>query len=214
MTTRRRQLVYAVVKRSTDVLLSLAALLVFFPLMLLIGVLVRAMLGPPVLFWQPRPGYKGRIFLLAKFRTMSPPFYLNGRPATDQERLGRFGRLLRATSLDELPQLFNVLRGEMSFVGPRPLLVEYLPRYSERQSRRHEVRPGITGYAQVNGRNALTWDEKFDLDLWYVEHQSIWCDLKILALTVWKVFRSEGVSHSVDTTMPPFEGNIGATRVE
>ncbi len=200
---------YAIVKRFTDGLISLAGLICLSPVLLLVAALVRMYLGQPVLFWQPRPGYRGKIFRLVKFRTMSTPLDSDAC-LPDEQRLGRFGRWLRATSLDELPQLINVLRGEMSLVGPRPLLVEYLPHYSERQARRHEVRPGITGWAQVHGRNALSWEEKFELDVWYVEHQSAWCDLKILALTVWKVFRSEGISQGRHVTMPPFQGTVGA----
>ena len=163
--------------------------------------------GPPVLFKQIRPGLNGNLFTLYKFRTMTLKKDANGQLLPDVERLTSFGQFLRSTSLDELPELWNVLIGDMSLVGPRPLLTEYLPLYSEDQMRRHEVRPGITGWTQVNGRNALTWEEKFKLDIWYIEHQSFWLDMKILLMTVKKVLLREGISAKGDATMPVFTGN-------
>jgi lipopolysaccharide/colanic/teichoic acid biosynthesis glycosyltransferase len=163
-------------------------------------------LGPPILFRQKRVGKGAATFELLKFRTMTDVYLENGCLAPDEDRLPVFGMLLRKTSLDELPQLINVLRGEMNLVGPRPLLPEYLPRYTAAQARRHEVRPGITGWAQVNGRNSLTWEQKFDLDLWYVDHRSLWLDLKILALTVLRVVRRDGISQNGHATMPEFMG--------
>jgi lipopolysaccharide/colanic/teichoic acid biosynthesis glycosyltransferase len=163
-------------------------------------------LGTPILFRQVRPGRNGRLFKLAKFRTMTDERDASGGLLPDASRLTPFGRWLRATSLDELPSLWNVLKGDMSLVGPRPLLVEYLPLYSSEQARRHEVRPGITGWAQVNGRNALTWEQKFELDVWYVDHRSFWLDLRILLMTVRKVFVREGISAKGEATMPRFTG--------
>jgi lipopolysaccharide/colanic/teichoic acid biosynthesis glycosyltransferase len=191
-------------KRGFDFLIALAALLVLAPLLLVLALLVRIKLGAPVLFCQPRPGRHGEVFVLWKFRTMTDARDASGKLRTDEERLTPFGRMLRATSLDELPELWNVLRGEMSLVGPRPLLVEYLPRYSAEQARRHEVRPGLTGWAQVNGRNATTWDERLRLDVWYVDHASFLLDLRILWRTVGLVFRREGVSAPGTATMPEF----------
>jgi lipopolysaccharide/colanic/teichoic acid biosynthesis glycosyltransferase len=185
-------------------LLILAALL---PLLLCLWLLVRINLGAPVLFAQIRPGLHGAPFWMMKFRSMTDEHDMVGGLLPDSQRLTRFGRFLRASSLDELPELFNVLKGEMSLVGPRPLLMEYLPLYSPEQARRHEVRPGITGWAQVNGRNALSWEEKFKLDVWYVDHQSFWLDLKILFLTFKKVFAREGISAKGEATMPVFTGS-------
>lgn len=193
-------------KRLTDVLLSLTALIGLAPVLLVIAVLVRCKLGSPVLFAQPRPGRHGRVFTLWKFRTMTDARGTDGVLRSDAERLTPFGRALRATSLDELPGLWNVLSGEMSLVGPRPLLVEYLSLYSPEQARRHEVRPGFTGWAQINGRNALQWEEKFRLDVWYVDNRSYWLDLKIILLTVARVFRRDGISAVGDATMPRFTG--------
>lgn len=194
-------------KRLFDVLLSFGLLLVLaLPLLLLSG-LVRCKLGSPVLFRQVRPGLHGRPFMMIKFRTMTDERGADGELLPDARRLTSFGRFLRATSLDELPELWNVLRGEMSLVGPRPLLMEYLPLYSPEQARRHEVRPGITGWAQVNGRNALNWEERFKLDIWYVDHRSLWLDLRILWLTVRKVIVREGISAQGEATMPRFTGN-------
>uniref|UniRef100_UPI0035B3952D sugar transferase n=1 Tax=Hylemonella sp. TaxID=2066020 RepID=UPI0035B3952D len=194
-------------KRLFDLLLSFGLLLVLaLPLLLLSG-LVRCKLGSPVLFRQVRPGLHGRPFMMVKFRTMTDERGADGELLPDAQRLTSFGRFLRATSLDELPELWNVLRGEMSLVGPRPLLMEYLPLYSPEQARRHEVRPGITGWAQVNGRNALSWEERFKLDIWYVDHRSLWLDLRILWLTVRKVIVREGISAQGEATMPRFTGN-------
>lgn len=193
-------------KRLFDLLLSFGLLLgLALPLLLLWG-LVRCKLGSPVLFCQVRPGLHGRPFMMVKFRTMTDERGTDGELLPDARRLTSFGRFLRATSLDELPELWNVLRGEMSLVGPRPLLMEYLPLYSPEQARRHEVRPGITGWAQVNGRNAVSWEERFKLDVWYVDHRSLWLDLRILWLTVRKVIVREGISAQGDATMPRFTG--------
>ena len=194
-------------KRATDVVASGLLLVLLSPLLLLVAVLVVIALGRPVLFTQERPGLGGRPFRLTKFRSMSDRRGLDGAQLPDSERLGRLGRLLRATSLDELPELINVARGEMSLVGPRPLLMEYLPRYSPEQRRRHEVRPGLTGLAQISGRNALSWEEKFALDVRYVDDWSMALDLKILAATVWKVFTRHGISHENHATAPRFEGS-------
>ncbi|QPI75403.1 sugar transferase [Sphingobium sp. Cam5-1] len=194
-------------KRLLDIIVATAALLLLSPLMVLIGILVRFDLGSPVLFRQLRPGRDTKAFRMVKFRTMRDAQDAAGQLLSDAERLTRFGRFLRATSLDELPELWNVLKGDMSLVGPRPLLMEYLPRYSMEQLRRHELRPGITGWAQVNGRNALGWPEKLALDIWYVDHQTFWLDLKILMLTVFKVVARDGISAAGEATMPKFQGN-------
>ena len=194
------------VKRLIDVAVAASVLVLGAPVLAATAALVYADVGRPVLFRQPRVGLAGRVFELIKFRTMKDAVDRDGRPLPDGERLGRIGRLLRASSLDELPQLINVLRGEMSLVGPRPLLVEYLPRYSAQQARRHEVQPGITGLAQVAGRNALSWPEKFALDVYYVDHQSLGLDLAILARTVAAVVRRDGISAAGQATMPPFRG--------
>lgn len=194
-------------KRLFDLLLSFGLLLVLALPMLLLWGLVRRKLGSPVLFRQVRPGLHGRPFMMVKFRTMTDERGADGELLPDAQRLTSFGRFLRATSLDELPELWNVLRGEMSLVGPRPLLMEYLPLYSPEQARRHEVRPGITGWAQVNGRNALSWEDRFKLDVWYIDHRSLWLDLRILWLTVRKVIVREGISAQGEATMPRFTGN-------
>jgi len=194
-------------KRLIDVGMTVIALALAWPVLLGLSMLVRITHGPPILFRQTRPGLHGRPFQLIKFRTMRSAFDAQGRPLPDAERLTRLGRWLRATSLDELPELWNVLRGDMSLVGPRPLLMEYLPLYSAEQARRHEVRPGITGWAQVNGRNSLSWEEKFELDVWYVEHQSLWLDIKIMAFTIRKVLLREGISAQGEDTMPRFTGS-------
>lgn len=207
---KRSHRVYDAVKRVIDVVAALVLLLLLSPVLLVTAVLVRVKLGSPVIFRQQRPGRDGRIFTVYKFRTMSHAAPQNSSLAavgTDAQRLTRFGRLLRSLSLDELPELANVLLGQMSIVGPRPLLVEYLPRYNAEQARRHEVRPGITGWAQVNGRNAVSWDERFKMDVWYVDHRSLLLDLKILAMTVSTVFRREGVSSASHATMEPFGGD-------
>jgi lipopolysaccharide/colanic/teichoic acid biosynthesis glycosyltransferase len=181
-------------KRLFDFSISFAALLLLSPIFLLLAFLVRVKIGSPIFFTQTRPGLHGKAFTMIKFRTMTNARGADGALLPDAERLTRFGRFLRATSLDELPELWNVLKGDMSLVGPRPLLMDYLPLYSPEQARRHDVRPGITGWAQVNGRNAISWDEKFKLDVWYVDHQSFWLDLKILFLTVKRVFQRHGIS--------------------
>ncbi len=194
-------------KRLFDLLLSIGLLLALALPLLLLWALVRRKLGSPVLFRQVRPGLHGRPFMMVKFRTMTDERGADGELLPDAQRLTAFGRFLRATSLDELPELWNVLCGEMSLVGPRPLLMEYLPLYSPEQARRHEVRPGITGWAQVNGRNALSWEERFKLDVWYVDHRSLWLDLRILWLTVRKVLVREGISAQGEATMPRFTGS-------
>ena len=193
-------------KRLFDVALVLVTAVAWLPLLAIVALAVLATLGRPVLFAQQRPGLHGRSFRLVKFRTMKPPATSGGRTLSDAERLTRFGRFLRSTSLDELPELWNVLKGDMSLVGPRPLLMEYLPLYTPEQARRHEVRPGITGWAQVNGRNSLSWEEKFQLDVWYVENRSVGLDLRILLATVWRVFRREGVTPTDQEIMPRFTG--------
>lgn len=195
------------VKRLIDIAASMAGLVLLSPILLIIALLIVWEIGPPVLFKQQRPGLDGKPFKLIKFRTMRNAFDAAGLPLSDAGRLTLLGRFLRSTSLDELPELFNVLRGEMSLVGPRPLLMEYLYRYTPEQMRRHEVRPGITGWAQVNGRNALTWEEKFRLDVWYVDNLSLWLDIKILFLTLIKVFQRAGISYPGQATMEEFKGS-------
>ena len=194
-------------KRVFDLLASATLLTLLFPLLFIVGVLVRINLGSPILFKQPRPGLHGKTFHMAKFRSMTSETDAEGSLLPDAERLTRFGKFLRASSMDELPGLWNVLIGNMSLVGPRPLLVEYLPLYSQEQARRHDVKPGITGWAQVNGRNALSWQEKFDLDIWYVDNQSFWLDIKILFLTVYKVLKRSDISAQGQATMTKFTGN-------
>ena len=195
------------IKRLFDVIVSAAGLILLSPLLALLAVLVRINLGAPIFFRQERPGLHEKIFRLYKFRSMKDAVDRNGNELPDAERLSKFGSLLRASSLDELPELFNVLKGEMSLVGPRPLLVKYLPLYNEEQHRRHDVLPGITGWAQVNGRNAISWEEKFRLDVWYVDHWSPWLDLKILFMTVKKVFIREGISAENQVTAEEFRGS-------
>jgi sugar transferase EpsL len=194
-------------KRFFDLLVVVSSALVWVPFVVALALIVRLTIGRPILFKQQRPGYRGKVFTLLKFRTMTDARDSSGRLLPDDQRLGRFGRWLRRTSLDELLELINVLRGEMSLVGPRPLLVQYLERYSPEQARRHNVPPGLTGWAQINGRNAISWDEKFKLDTWYVENQSLWLDIKILALTVRQVLLREGISAPGEATMPEFQGN-------
>lgn len=196
-------------KRALDLAISVPAAVLLSPLLGVLALVVRHALGSPIRFRQVRPGRLGRPFELVKFRTMRDLVDGDGAPLPDADRLTPFGRFLRSTSLDELPELWNVLRGEMSLVGPRPLLMQYLPRYTAEQARRHEVRPGITGWAQVNGRNALTWEQKFALDVWYVDHMSLWLDLKILALTMWKLVKREGISQSGQATAEEFMGSEG-----
>ncbi|HOL16442.1 MAG TPA: sugar transferase [Bacillota bacterium] len=195
-------------KRLLDFFGALFLIILLSPLMATIAILIAFTLGRPVIFKQIRPGLHGRPFYLYKFRTMTDCRDKNGQLLPDEDRLTPFGKWLRKYSLDELPQLFNVIKGDLSFVGPRPLLMEYLPLYTPEQALRHEVKPGITGWAQVNGRNAISWEEKFALDLWYVENQSIWLDLKILFLTIIKVVRSEGISHEGFSTMPKLKGQM------
>lgn len=195
------------VKSILDRLIAAIALVVLSPLLLLTAIAIYIRMGNPVLFTQPRPGKDGGIFKFYKFRTMTNECDRDGNLLSDEQRLTAIGQFLRKTSLDELPQLWNVLKGDMSFVGPRPLLVEYLTRYSSEQARRHEIKPGITGWAQINGRNAITWEEKFQLDVWYVDHWSLWLDLKILLLTIWKVLHREGISQGGHATIEDFQGN-------
>lgn len=194
-------------KRLFDFIVALCALLTLLPVIIVVAVLIRFKLGSPILFTQDRPGLNGKIFKMMKFRTMLDGKDKYGNLLPDNERMTKFGAFLRSTSLDELPGLFNVLKGDMSLVGPRPLLVQYLPLYSAEQARRHNVRPGITGWAQVNGRNAISWEQKFKLDVWYVDNQSFLLDLKILLLTVKKVFVREGISADGHVTIEPFKGS-------
>jgi sugar transferase EpsL len=194
-------------KRLFDLLATALGLVVFLPVMLLTSLMVWIFLGTPVLFRQQRPGYKGRAFTTYKFRTMTDARGRDGNLLPDSERLIPFGRFLRSTSVDDLPQLFNVLRGEMSLVGPRPLLMKYLELYTPEQRRRHDVLPGITGWAQVNGRNALSWDERFRLDVWYVDHWSFWLDIRILFMTLGKVVRRDGISQPGHVTAEEFKGS-------
>lgn len=193
-------------KRFFDLLASALLLIMLSPLLLILALLVRFKLGRPVLFSQERPGLRGRLFRLYKFRSMRDAYDDAGKPLPDEQRLTPFGHFLRSSSLDELPELFNVLKGEMSLVGPRPLLTAYLERYTPEQARRHEALPGITGWAQVNGRNALSWEEKFELDVWYVDHQSLWLDIKILFITLWKALKREGINAPGSATAPEFMG--------
>lgn len=193
-------------KRTFDMLSALLGLIVVSPVLIATAILVRIKLGSPILFKQQRPGLNAQLFNVYKFRTMTAQLDADGRLLPDEVRLTPFGKLLRRLSLDELPQLVNVIKGELSLVGPRPLLIQYLPLYSPEQARRHKVRPGITGWAQVNGRNAISWEEKFKLDVWYVDHQSFWFDLKILWMTFNKVFKREGISQDGQATMKAFRG--------
>jgi lipopolysaccharide/colanic/teichoic acid biosynthesis glycosyltransferase len=196
-----------VCKRALDLLIALPALLILLPVLCLVALVVRIQLGGPIFFAQERPGRHGRPFRLVKFRTMTEQRDAEGRLLDDDQRLTKFGKVLRLTSIDELPELWNVITGEMSLVGPRPLLMHYLPLYSTAQARRHEVRPGITGWAQVNGRNAVSWDEKFAMDVWYVDNRSMALDLRILAMTVIRVLRPRGVSQAGRVTADEFRGN-------
>ena len=196
------------IKRLFDIIVSAVAVILLLPVLLIVMLLVRIKLGSPVFFRQVRPGKDCKPFKMIKFRTMLDAIDSTGNPLPDSERLTKFGAFLRSTSLDEVPGLWNVLKGDMSLVGPRPLLVEYLELYSPEQARRHEVRPGITGWAQVNGRNAISWEDKFKLDVWYVDNHSFWLDFKILLLTVKKVFLREGISADGEATMSKFKGTI------
>ncbi|WP_447825474.1 sugar transferase [Aeromonas salmonicida] len=195
------------IKRLFDLLASFFGLLVLSPLIVIVAWKIRKNLGSPVLFRQTRPGLNGQPFEMIKFRTMKDAVDKQGNPLPDSERMTPFGDKLRSSSLDELPELWNVLKGEMSLVGPRPLLMQYLPLYNLEQARRHEVRPGVTGWAQINGRNAISWQDKFKLDVWYVDNYSLWLDIKILFLTVKKVFIKEGITAEGHATIKPFEGN-------
>lgn len=194
-------------KRSFDLIVAGAALLLLGPLLLLVAAAIAIGIGRPIFFRQVRPGLHGKPFAILKFRTMTDECDDQGIPLPDERRLTRLGRLLRTTSVDELPTLWNVFRGDMSFVGPRPLLMEYLPLYSKEQMRRHELRPGVTGWAQVNGRNAISWEEKFAFDIWYVDHASFALDIKILWLTALKVLKREGINHHDNAPMPVFRGS-------
>ncbi len=202
------------VKRLFDIIFTLVLVVILSPVLLVTCILVKRKLGSPALFRQERPGRRGKIFIMYKFRSMTDARDESGELLPDSVRLTGFGKLLRKTSLDELPELFNILKGDMSFVGPRPLLVRYLDRYTPEQARRHEVKPGLTGWAQVNGRNAISWEEKFKLDVWYVDHWTLWLDLKILFLTFAKVFKSEGISADNHATMEEFWGTKGDQRNE
>jgi sugar transferase EpsL len=193
-------------KRFIDLTFSLIAIIIFSPLLITISFCVRIMIGSPVLFIQNRPGLGGVPFKLYKYRTMTDFRNAKGVLLPDSDRLTRFGNFLRSTSLDELPELFNVLKGDMSLVGPRPLLMQYLARYTPEQARRHEVKPGITGWAQVNGRNAITWEEKFKLDVWYVDNRTLWLDIKIIFMTIWKIFKREGINQPGQATAEEFRG--------
>ena len=197
-----------------DLMLILLSAPVWVPLLLILVVVVRFKMGTPVLFFQDRPGLRGRVFRMYKFRTMTDARDAHGKLLPDAERLTAFGKWLRRTSLDELPELLNVIRGEMSLIGPRPLLERYLSRYSPEQARRHEVLPGISGWAQVNGRNAISWEEKFRLDVWYVDHVSLALDMRILRLTAWKVIHREGISAVGEATMPEFTGGPNPVGIE
>ena len=195
------------IKRIFDFIVAFLALLILSPVIILVGILIRLKLGSPIFFTQDRPGRRGRVFRMVKFRSMLDAKDKHGNFLPDDLRMTKFGMFLRSTSLDELPGLFSVLNGDMSLVGPRPLLVQYLPLYNKDQARRHNVRPGISGWAQVNGRNAISWEDKFKLDVWYVDNRSFWLDLKILLLTVKKVFIREGISADEHVTIEPFKGS-------
>jgi sugar transferase EpsL len=196
-----------ILKRIFDILASFTILIIFSPVILLIVFLITVLLGSPVFFVQLRPGLKGKPFILYKFRTMTNAKDSDGNLLSNKDRMTKLGNILRSFSLDEFPELFNVLKGEMSLVGPRPLLMEYLDQYNTIQKKRHDVKPGITGWAQINGRNAITWEEKFKLDIWYVSNKSFWLDIKILFLTVCKVLSREGITHNGNVAMPRFTGN-------
>lgn len=195
------------IKRILDITIALTALILLSPVYLIVAHKVKKNLGSPVLFRQVRPGLHGKPFEMIKFRTMKDALDTDGNPLPDSERLTPFGKMLRATSLDEMPELWNVIKGDMSIVGPRPLLMEYLPLYNAEQAKRHNVRPGITGYAQVNGRNAISWEKKFELDTWYVENQSLWLDFKIMLKTIKKVIAKDDISAEGEATMTKFTGS-------
>lgn len=198
--TRRNRLA----KRMIDFFVAVIGIILVLPIIIILAIIIRIFLGSPIFFKQKRPGLNEKLFELYKFRTMISKKDENGNPLPDEERLNRTGKIIRSLSLDEIPQLWNVLRGDLSLVGPRPLLVEYLGKYNEEQRRRHEVKPGITGWAQIKGRNALTWQKKFALDIWYVDNWSLFLDIKILLITIWKVIKREGISQDGHTTMTKF----------
>lgn len=202
-------MIYKYIKRILDIISSLLAIIILSPLLAVTAVLVKTKLGSPVLFRQKRPGKDEKIFTLMKFRTMTDERDENGELLPDEVRLTKFGKFLRSTSIDELPELFNILKGDMSVIGPRPLLVEYIPRYNEHQHRRHEVRPGLSGWAQVNGRNTVSWEDKFDMDVYYVDNYSFAMDVKILFMTVLNVLKREGISSETSATMEVFMGTPG-----
>jgi len=194
-------------KRLLDIIGAVGGLVILSPVIAVVAVMIRRQMGAPVLFSQIRPGWNKKPFQMIKFRSMRNAINANGNPLPDSKRLTRLGLFLRSSSLDELPELWNVLKGDMSLVGPRPLLMEYLPLYSSEQARRHHVRPGVTGWAQVHGRNAISWEEKFELDVWYVDNRTLWLDLKIICMTIRKVFKRDGISAAGEATMPKFTGN-------
>ncbi|WP_413522633.1 sugar transferase [Photobacterium phosphoreum] len=194
-------------KRFTDILISASALVLLSPIIVILSWKIRKNLGSPILFRQIRPGLNGKPFEMIKFRSMKDAVDKDGNQLPNNERLTLFGKKLRSSSLDELPEFWNVLKGDMSLIGPRPLLMEYLPLYNQEQNRRHDIRPGVTGWAQINGRNAISWQDKFKLDVWYIDHQSLWLDIKIIFLTVKKIILKEGVNASSDITMEKFIGN-------
>tara|TARA_R110000851_G_scaffold85842_2_gene186483 strand:+ start:497 stop:1090 length:594 start_codon:yes stop_codon:yes gene_type:complete len=194
-------------KRLLDIIGAVGGLVILSPVIAVIAVMIRREMGTPVLFSQIRPGRHKKPFQMIKFRSMRNVIDVNGNPLPDSKRLTRLGLFLRSSSLDELPELWNVLKGDMSLVGPRPLLMEYLPLYSSEQARRHHVRPGVTGWAQINGRNAISWEDKFELDVWYVDNRTLWLDLKIICITIRKVFKRDGISAAGEATMPKFTGN-------
>ncbi len=199
-------MIQLLIKRTIDIIVSVIGLLILSPVLVILVILIRAKLGSPILFRQKRPGLHGKGFVLYKFRTMTDGRDAAGRLLPDEQRLPAFGQFLRSTSLDELPELFNVLKGDMSIVGPRPLMMKYLDRYTPEQARRHEAKPGITGWAQINGRNAVSWEDKFKLDVWYVDNWNVWLDLKIIFRTVAAVFKREGITQQDRATMDEFTG--------
>lgn len=206
-------MIYKYIKRILDIISSLLAIIILSPLLAVTAVLVKTKLGSPVLFKQERPGKDEKIFTLIKFRTMTDERDENGELLPDEVRLTKFGKFLRSTSIDELPELFNILKGDMSVIGPRPLLVKYLPRYNEHQHRRHEVRPGLSGWAQVNGRNSISWEEKFDLDVEYVDNYSLSKDINILFMTVMSVIKRDGINSDNDVTMEEFMGSLNVEKI-
>jgi len=204
---RWRHLFNLIFKRLIDVIGSSSILIIFSPLFFIVSFLIYLKLGRPIFFRQIRPGFKGRPIKMLKFRTMKNIYSADGKLLPDHERFTKFGNFLRKYSLDELPELFSIFTGHMSFVGPRPLLMEYLERYNTEQARRHEVKPGLTGWAQINGRNAISWDQKFQLDIWYVDNWNVWVDIKIIFFTFICIFKATGINYSEKVTMPVFEGN-------